>query len=85
MTSKTVQIEPLNELSNLLLAALASKALTEMMKRYPDMLPEEVLVMALSALLELDDEEPLGSSRQGVLDNSLDYLKDSYGNDQLLS
>jgi hypothetical protein len=83
MTTKTLTIEPLNELSNLFMTALAAKALTEMMKRYPDMLPEEVLVMALATLLELDDVEPLGSARQEVLDSCLDYLKDSYGSDQL--
>ena len=83
MTTKNLNIQPLNDTYELFMTALASKALTEMMTRYPDMQPEEVLVLALSTLLELDDVDPIGSCRQEMLDSCLDYLKASYGNHQL--
>jgi hypothetical protein len=69
------------DIYSLHLNALAKFALQQMMVRYPDMLPEELLVIAMCNLLYQDTTDPMGNLRQDMVEDCMDYLKDAYGND----
>lgn len=78
---KPVTTEQLADIYNLHLSALVTKAIEAMSERYPDMTPEELLVIALVGFLVEDDEVPMGPVRQEMLEVSLDYLKENYGDE----
>jgi hypothetical protein len=81
-TTKLIKGEQLSDLYQLHMAALVTKAIEIMSERYPDMAPEELLVIALVGFLVEDDEVPMGPVRQEMLDVSLDYLKSNYGDEE---
>lgn len=80
-TIRTVASEQLTDLYQLHMSALVTKAIEVMSERYPDMTPEELLVIALVGFLVEDDEVPMGPVRQEMLEVSLDYLKENYGDE----
>lgn len=80
---KLTSTEVLSDIYELHVSALASKAIQILSERYPDMSPEELLVISLVSFLVEDDELPMGSTRQQLLEASLDYLKENYGDDSV--
>lgn len=79
-----MKTDRLDDIYTLHLLALISKTLTKIHQEYPDMLPEELLLIAVAGLLQEEDDHPMGSSRQELLELSMDYLKNAYGNESIL-
>ena len=79
-----MKTDRLDDIYTLHLLALVSKTLTKMHESYPDMLPEELLLIAIAGLLQEEDDHPMGSSRQELLELSMDYLKNTYGNETIM-
>lgn len=79
-----MKTEQLQDIYLLHILALVSKTLEKIHQEYPDMLPEELLLIAVAGLLQEEDDHPMGSSRQELLELSMDYLKGAYGNESIL-
>lgn len=69
------------DLYSLHLMALAKFALQRMMEKYPDMLPEELMLISLCNLLEFDTSDPMGVYRQQIVDDCMEFLKVTYGDE----
>jgi hypothetical protein len=79
-----MKTDRLDDIYTLHIMALVSKTLTKIHQEYPDMLPEELLLIAVAGLLQEEEDHPMGSSRQELLELSMDYLKNAYGNESIL-
>ena len=74
----------LDDMYELHILALTTKALIKILASYPDMLPEELLLIAVAGLLQEEGYEPMGFSRQEHLEMSMDFLKYTYGNESIM-
>jgi len=74
----------LSDVYTMHLLALVAKSLSKMHQKYPDMLPEELLLIAMAGMLIEEGDFPMGSSRQEFLEFSLDHMKSVYGNETVL-
>lgn len=84
MIKKTMTSDQLSDVYTMHMLALAAKSLCELYKKYPDMLPEELLLIAVAGLLCDEQDCPMGSSRQELLDIAVHHMKNVYGNETVL-
>ena len=84
MIKKTMTSDQLSDVYTLHMLALVAEVLSKMNRKYPDMLPEELLLIAMAGMLIEEDDFPMGSSRQELLESSMGYMKSVYGNEMVL-
>ena len=81
---KTMTSDQLSDVYTMHLLCLVAKSLSLMHHKYPDMLPEELLLIAMAGFLCEEDDYPMGTSRQELLEFSMDHMKSVYGNETVL-
>lgn len=76
--------DQLSDIYTLHMMALVAKSLSKMHSKYPDMLPEELLMIAMAGFLAEEEDHPMGAGRQELLEAAMDHMKSVYGNEIVL-
>jgi hypothetical protein len=73
--------DKLDDVYTMHVLCLAAKSISVMQRKYPDMLPEELLLIAMTSLMCEEEDYPMGSARQEVLEFAMEHMRHVYGNE----